>query len=66
MSTPARLAALRWLLDPATSVLAVLLYCRQPRFLSYDTAWQLARVSRHPDELTYRVQRQQGLDDRPR
>ncbi|MFJ5230954.1 hypothetical protein ACIQBJ_13785 [Kitasatospora sp. NPDC088391] len=61
------MAAARWLLDPATSVLALLVYCRRPRALSFDTAWQLARVGRHPDDLSYRVQRRRdGVRDRPR
>ncbi len=49
-----RLPALRWLLDPATSLLALRLRAREPRPMSYDAAWRLARVTRHPDEMVYR------------
>jgi len=46
--------ALRWLLDPATSLLALRLRAQEPRRMSYDAAWRLARVTRHPDEMVYR------------
>lgn len=49
-----RLHALRWLLDPATSFLALRLRAQEPRRMSYDAAWRLARVTRHPDEMVYR------------
>ncbi|MEV7405644.1 hypothetical protein AB0N93_35295 [Streptomyces sp. NPDC091267] len=46
---------LRWLLDPLTSLLALRLWSRERDRRSYDAAWRLARVMRHPDELLYRV-----------
>lgn len=46
---------LRWLLDPLTSLLALRLWSRERGRRPYDTAWRLARVMRHPDELVYRV-----------
>lgn len=46
---------LRWLLDPLTSLLALRLWSRECSRGSYDAAWRLARVMRHPDELVYRV-----------
>jgi len=49
-----KLPALRWLLDPATSLLALRLRTQQPGGMSYDVAWRLARVTRHPDEMVYR------------
>jgi hypothetical protein len=47
--------ALRWLLDPVTSVLALRLRVRERGRLSFDAAWRLARVMRHPDEMGYRL-----------
>lgn len=49
-----RPTALRWLLDPATSLLALRLRAQEPHRMSYDAAWRLARVTRHPDEMVYR------------
>jgi len=49
-----RLTALRWLLDPATSLLALRLRSQERGRISYDAAWRLARVTRHPDEMVYR------------
>lgn len=49
-----KLSALRWLLDPATSLLAVRLRAQERGRMSYDAAWRLARVTRHPDEMVYR------------
>lgn len=49
-----RLPALRWLLDPVTSLLALRLRGQERHRLSYDAAWRLARVTRHPDEMVYR------------
>lgn len=46
---------LRWILDPATSVLALRLRKRGRGRLSYDAAWRLARVMRRPDEMGYRL-----------
>lgn len=48
-------SALRWILDPITSVLALRLRARERGRLSYDAAWRLARVMRHPDEMGYRL-----------
>lgn len=48
-------AAWRWLLDPATSLLALRLRARERGPMSYDAAWRLARVTRHPDEMGYRM-----------
>lgn len=48
-------AVLRWVLAPVTSTLALWLLLRKGRRLSFDTAWRLARVMRHPDELGYRL-----------
>lgn len=45
----------RCLLDPLTSLLAFILWTRERGHSSYDAAWRLARVMRHPDELVYRV-----------
>lgn len=47
--------ALRWALDPLTSVLAMRLRARERGRLSYDAAWRMARVMRHPDEMGYRL-----------
>ncbi|NEW77234.1 hypothetical protein [Streptomyces rhizosphaericus] len=49
-----KLPALRWLLDPATSLLALRLRAQERGRMSYDEAWRLARVTRHPDEMVYR------------
>lgn len=49
-----KLSALRWLLDPATSLLALRLRAQESGRMSYDAAWRLARVTRHPDEMVYR------------
>ena len=49
-----KLPALRWLLDPATSLLAMRLRAQERGHMSYDAAWRLARVTRHPDEMVYR------------
>ncbi|AXK35753.1 hypothetical protein DVA86_27090 [Streptomyces armeniacus] len=49
-----KLATLRWLLDPATSLLALRLRAQERGRMSYDAAWRLARVTRHPDEMVYR------------
>jgi hypothetical protein len=49
-----RISALRWLLDPATSLLAMRLRAQGRGRMSYDAAWRLARVTRHPDEMVYR------------
>ncbi|WP_327425449.1 hypothetical protein OG963_00830 [Streptomyces sp. NBC_01707] len=49
-----KLSTLRWLLDPATSLLALRLHARERGRISYDAAWRLARVTRHPDEMVYR------------
>lgn len=49
-----KLPALRWLLDPATSLLAVRLRAQEGGCMSYDAAWRLARVTRHPDDMVYR------------
>ncbi|MFB7983530.1 hypothetical protein [Streptomyces vinaceus] len=46
---------LRWLLDPLTSLLALWLWSRDRGRRPYDAVWRLARVTRHPDELLYRV-----------
>ncbi|CAL9552237.1 hypothetical protein SUDANB96_04478 [Streptomyces sp. enrichment culture] len=51
---------LRWLLDPVTSVLALRLHVRERDRLSYDAAWRLARVMRHPDEMGYRLHGHRG------
>ncbi len=51
-----RSALLRWVLDPVTSTLALRLRLRERGRLSYDAAWRLARVMRHPDEMGYRLQ----------
>ncbi|MFC8668735.1 hypothetical protein [Streptomyces sp. NPDC057199] len=52
-----KITALRWLLDPATSLLALRLRlrARERGRMSYDAAWRLARVTRHPDEMGYRA-----------
>lgn len=50
-----KVAVLRWALDPLTSVLALRLCARERGRLSYDAAWRLARVMRHPDEMGYRL-----------
>lgn len=47
--------ALRWLLDPLTGILAVRLHLRGHGLPSFDATWRLARVTRHPDELAYRL-----------
>ncbi len=49
------MAALRWALDPLTSILALRLRAQERGRLSYDAAWRLARVTRHPDEMGYRL-----------
>jgi hypothetical protein len=49
-----KLTARRWLLDPATSLLALRLRPQQSGRMSYEAAWRLARVTRHPDEMVYR------------
>lgn len=46
---------LRLVLDPVTSALALWLRVRERGRFSYDAAWRLARVMRHPDELVYRL-----------
>ncbi|MGW5527966.1 hypothetical protein [Streptomyces xanthochromogenes] len=46
---------LRWLLDPVTSLLAVRLRAQNNGRMSYEAAWRLARVTRHPDEMGYRL-----------
>jgi hypothetical protein len=46
---------LRWLLDPVTSLLAVRLRAQNNGPMSYEAAWRLARVTRHPDEMGYRL-----------
>ncbi|QOZ99727.1 hypothetical protein DI273_12080 [Streptomyces violascens] len=51
-----KVAVLRWLLDPATSLLALRLRAQESSPMSYDAAWRLARVTRHPDEMGYRLQ----------
>ncbi len=48
-------AVWRWMLDPVTSLLALRLRRRGRGRLSYDAAWRLARVMRHPDEMGYRL-----------
>ncbi|MDH6521896.1 hypothetical protein M2163_001110 [Streptomyces sp. SAI-135] len=50
-----KITALRWLLDPATSLLALRLRAQEDGPMSYDAAWRLARVTRHPDEMGYRL-----------
>ncbi|GGU00658.1 hypothetical protein [Streptomyces violascens] len=50
-----KIAALRWALDPLTSMLALRLRARERGRLSYDAAWHLARITRHPDEMGYRL-----------
>ncbi|MEV7281622.1 hypothetical protein [Streptomyces sp. NPDC093111] len=49
-----KLSVLRWLFDPATSLLALRLRAQESGRMSYDTSWRLARVTRHPDEMVYR------------
>ncbi|MFF0626485.1 hypothetical protein [Streptomyces sp. NPDC004296] len=49
-----KLSVLRWLLDPATSFLALRLRAQESGRMSYEAAWRLARVTRHPDEMVYR------------
>lgn len=49
-----KLFALRWLLDPATSLLALRLRAQESGRMPYAAAWRLARVTRHPDEIVYR------------
>ncbi|WP_371791252.1 hypothetical protein [Streptomyces sp. NBC_01471] len=46
---------LRWLLDPVTSLLAVRLHTQNQGRMSYEAAWRQARVTRHPDEMGYRL-----------
>ncbi len=53
---------LRWVLDPVTGVLALRLRVRERSRLSYDAAWRLARVMRHPDEMGYRLHGHHGED----
>jgi hypothetical protein len=50
-----KVTLLRWLLDPVTSVLAVRLRAQNHGSMSYEAAWRLARVTRHPDEMGYRL-----------
>lgn len=50
-----KVTLLRWLLDPVTSVLAVRLLAQNHGRMSYEAAWRLARVTRHPDEMGYRL-----------
>lgn len=50
-----RLTLWRWALDPATSLLALRLRAGAHGRMSYDAAWRLARVTRYPDELVYRL-----------
>ncbi|WP_405365684.1 hypothetical protein [Kitasatospora sp. NBC_00039] len=38
-----------------TSLLALRLRYRERTPMSYDAAWRLARVTRHPDDLVYRL-----------
>lgn len=45
----------RWALDPTTSLLALHLRAQARGRMSYDAAWRLARVTRYPDELVYRL-----------
>jgi hypothetical protein len=40
-----KLSALRWLLDPTTSLLAMRLRAQERGRMSYDVAWRLARVT---------------------
>ncbi|WP_336048781.1 hypothetical protein [Streptomyces sp. CA2R101] len=49
-----KLPALRWLLYPAISLLALRLRAQEDSRMSCDAAWRLARVTRHPDEIVYR------------
>ncbi|MFC4332032.1 hypothetical protein ACFPC0_30565 [Streptomyces andamanensis] len=49
-----KLIALRWLLDPATSLLALRLRGQERGRISHNAAWRMARVIRHPDEMVYR------------
>lgn len=46
---------LRWVLDPLTGILAVRLRLGGRGLPSFDAAWRLARVTRHPDDLGYRL-----------
>ncbi|MBP8533120.1 hypothetical protein [Streptomyces sp. MK37H] len=57
-----KITALRWLLDPVTSILALRLRARERGRLSYEAAWRLARVTRHPDEMGYRLHGHRGED----
>lgn len=50
-----RLILWRCVLDPATSLLARRIRAQFHGRLSYDAAWRLARVSRSPDEMVYRL-----------
>ncbi|MFE7835081.1 hypothetical protein ACFU53_03100 [Streptomyces sp. NPDC057474] len=45
---------LRWVLDPRTSLLARRIRKNRDHEMSPDTAWRLARLRLHPDEVPYR------------
>ncbi|GLW54834.1 hypothetical protein [Kitasatospora phosalacinea] len=55
-----RASAWRWLLSPLTSLLAVRIRIAEPNRISFDEAWQYARVQLRPDELEYRWHRRRG------
>ncbi|GHA00412.1 hypothetical protein GCM10010329_22780 [Streptomyces spiroverticillatus] len=57
---------MRWLLDPATSLLALHLRGQENKPMSYDAAWRLARVTRHPGELVYRMHGHSPEDHPPK
>lgn len=58
-----KITALRWVLDPVTSVLALWLRFRERGRLSSEAAWRVARVMRHPDEIGYRLRGHRGDED---
>ncbi|MEY9839796.1 hypothetical protein ABH941_005058 [Streptacidiphilus sp. EB103A] len=44
----------RWVLDPVTSLLALRIRTQESTRMSFDAAWQNARLMLHPDEMVYR------------
>ncbi|GAA1253614.1 hypothetical protein GCM10009665_50350 [Kitasatospora nipponensis] len=47
----------RWALAPVTSLLALRIRAEEPTRMSFDEAWQYARLMLHPDEMVYRRRR---------
>ncbi|QDY79493.1 hypothetical protein [Streptomyces qinzhouensis] len=50
-----KLVLWRVLLDPLTSLRALVIQRRSSTALSYDAAWRRARLDRAPDDMVYRL-----------